>query len=394
MPDPVKRIYDASEKLNAIHATASNAYQTTVPLATMDNIKDVGDAVLTAPPNIMNEFYDAIVNVIGKVLIDTVNFTNPLSDMKKGRMEYGQTIEHIFVEMSRPKAYVAGTRAGESAPDQFEITKARVHAAFYWNQLERQYSVTIRHFDLKAAFASGDPVESLVSATMEALRTGEQYDDYRMTVALLARQLEEANKVAETDWNGRVNLVTGFNAKFRSGQDDVQLTAATALTDKDFLAYMSQQMNMWSERLKYVRSDLNLAGVENTLPKERQHIIMLGDIESYLKTYLYTWAYNKGELSLGSVRSIDAWYSIGADDTTPPTGQSIAPDAITVKADQGDGDACIAVIFDMDMIQIWNKEDITENARNARGHYTNVWHTLADIYAASPFHNFIAFYLE
>lgn len=389
MPDPVKRIYDASEKLNAIHANATNAYQTTVPLATMTNIKDVGDAVLTAPPNIMNEFYDAIVNVIGKALIDTVSFTNPLSDMKKGRMEYGQTIEHIFVEMSRPKAYVAGTRAGESAPDQFAITKAKVHAAFYWNQLERQYSVTIRHFDLKAAFASGDPVESLVSATMEALRTGEQFDDYRMTVALLARQLEEANKVAETDWHGRINLITDYNALFKK-----TLTAKTALTDKDFLAYMSQQMNMWSERLKYVRSDLNLAGVENTLPKERQHIIMLGDIESYLKTYLYTWAYNKGELALGSVRSIDAWYSIGADGTTPPTGESIAPDAITVKADQGDGDACIAVIFDMDMIQIWNKEDITENARNARGHYTNVWHTLADIYAASPFHNFIAFYLE
>ena len=389
MPDPVKRIYDASEKLNAIHATASNAYQTTVPLATMTNIKDVGDAVLTAPTNIMNEFYDAIVNVIGKVLIDTVNFTNPLSDMKKGRMEYGQTIEHIFVEMSRPKAYVAGTRAGESAPDQFEITKAKVHAAFYWNQLERQYSVTIRHFDLKAAFASGDPVESLVSATMEALRTGEQYDDYRMTVALLARQLEEANKVAETDWNGRINLITDYNALFSK-----TLTAATALKDKDFLAYMSQQMNMWSDRLKYVRSDLNLAGVENTLPKDRQHIVMLGDIESYLKTYLYTWAYNKDELALGSVRSIDAWYSIGADGTTPPTGVSIGPDSITVKADQGDGDACIAVIFDKDMIQIWNKEDITENARNARGHYTNVWHTLADIYAASPFHNFIAFYLE
>lgn len=378
-------IVDASLKLNVIHKTASNAYQTTVPLATADNIVDVGEAVLNAPTTVQNEFYDALVNLIGLQLINTVDFTNPLSDLKKGTMEYGMTIEDIFVEMSRGQKYIAGTRTGETAPDQFEITKADLKTAFYSTQLERQYTKTIHNQDIKRAFRSADPVGTLTSAVMQSLRSGEEYDDYRMTVALLGRQLEEAEGVSK--WNGRVNLLTDYNDLYTK-----TLTPETAVRDKDFLAYMSEVMQTWSDRLRYVRSDLNIAGVDQTLPREKQHILMLGDMEAKFKVHLNTWAFNKGELALGSVRTFDAWYSIGADATATPV---VSPDALEVKADLGlEGETpCIAVLYDPDMLKIYNKENITENSRNARGHYTNIWHTVADIYAGSPFHNFVAFYL-
>ena len=48
--------------LNAIRATATSAYQDTVPMATMENITDVGEAVLNAPEVIRNEFINALVN--------------------------------------------------------------------------------------------------------------------------------------------------------------------------------------------------------------------------------------------------------------------------------------------------------------------------------------------
>ncbi|NCC80153.1 MAG: hypothetical protein EOM07_11195 [Clostridia bacterium] len=378
-------IVDAAVKLNAIHATASNAYQTTIPLATADNIVDVGEAVLTAPTSVQNEFYDALVNLIGLQLIHTVDFTNPLSDLKKGKMEYGMTIEDIFVEMSRGQKYIAGTRSGESAPDQFEITKADVKAAFYSTQFERQYTKTLHQQDVKRAFRSADPVGTLTSAVMQSLRSGEEYDDYRMTLALVARQLEEAESA--TAWNGRVNLLSDYNTL-----NSTTLTPEQAVRDQDFLEYASEVMQTWSDRLRYVRSDLNIAGVDQTLPKPSQHIMMLGDMEAKFRVHLHTWAYNKDQLALGSVRTFDAWYSIGADSTSTPV---VSPDDITVKGDLGLGgtDPCIAVLFDPDMLKIYNKENITENARNARAHYSNIWHTVADIYAASPYHNFVAFYL-
>lgn len=132
-------IYSAHAKLNAIRAAATNAYQTTVPLATIDNIKDVGKAVLTAPQTVQNEFYAGIINLVGMQMIDVMAYTNPLTSLKKGSMEYGMTIEDIYVEMASAHEYVSGTRTGDSVPDPFQITKASVKAAFYHTQLELQY---------------------------------------------------------------------------------------------------------------------------------------------------------------------------------------------------------------------------------------------------------------
>ena len=381
-------IYSAHAKLNAIRAAATNAYQTTVPLATIDNIKDVGKAVLTAPQTVQNEFYAGIVNLIGMQMIDVMAFTNPLTSLKKGTMEYGMTIEDIYVEMASAHEYNPGTRTGNTVPDPFQITKASVKAAFYHTQLERQYKVTIHQQDVRRAFMSADPGGTLTSALMQSLRSAEEYDDYRMTVALMARQIEAAETDAATKWNGQINLITDYNALFTK-----TITAETALYDKDFLTYMVEQIKLWSNRLAYPRSDLNVAGVINSLPKERQDMIMLGDIDSKLTSYLTPWAYNKADLSIGNFLPIDAWYSIGADDTTPPTAQSISPDDIIVKGELGGAGPVVAVLYDREMPKIYNKVNITDSAHNGAGHYDNIFRTVADIYAASPFRNFIAFYL-
>lgn len=381
-------ILSAHLKLNAIRETASSAYQTEIPLATMDNIHDVGVAVMTAPAVIKNEFYDAILNQIGKVLIKTADFINPLSDLRKEAMPYGSTIEDIFVEIAKSRQYVSGTRSGESAPDQFEVNKAEVVAAFYNTQLERQYTVTISEHDLRRAFTSNDPVSSLVSAKVKSITTAEQFDDYRMAVALIARQLEASVNDVVTGWNGEVNLLSDYNALFTK-----TLTAENCLYDKEFLTYMAEQMQTWSNRLQYLRKDLNPAGVTTSLPKNSQHLMMLGDVKAKVGTNLLAFAYNANHLELGSVREIDAWYSIGADKTATPV---VSPDDITVKGDFGltGTKPCIGIIYDPQMLLIHNKFKMTENARNARGHYTNIWHTVADIYAASPYHNFVAFFLD
>ena len=378
-------IYSAHAKLNAIRAAATSAYQTTVPLATIDNIKDVGKAVLTAPQTVQNEFYAGIINLVGMQMIDVMAFTNPLTSLKKGTMEYGMTIEDIYVEMASAHEYVSGTRTGDSVPDPFQITKASVKAAFYHTQLERQYKVTIHQQDVRRAFLSADPVGTLTSALMQSLRSAEEYDDYRMTVALMARQIEAAETDASTKWNGAVNLITDYNALFNKTLD-----AKTALYDKDFLTYMVEQIKMWSNRLVYPRSDMNVAGVINSLPKERQDMIMLGDVDSKLTSYLTPWAYNKADLSIGNFLSIDAWYSIGADATAVPV---ITPDDIEIKGELGGAGPVVAVLYDREMPKIYNKVNITDSAHNGAGHYDNIFRTVADIYAASPFRNFIAFYL-
>lgn len=369
--------------LNAIRATATNAYQTAIPLATMENFTHVGNAVLQAPPQIKNEFFNALLNKVGLQLFNDREFGNPLITLKKGKLEYGQTIEDIFVEMARPFEYITGTREGEEVPDQFAINKAITKTAFYYNILGRQYFKTIHEQDLKRAFLSADGLGRLISNVMLSMKNGANYDDYRMAIAIIARQIEASEE--NENWKGHVKLLTLYNEM--TGEE---LTAENCLQNKSFLQFMSNQFKKWSNRLTKPRSDMNNAGVINWIPKERQRIMMLSDIQADIDTNLMAWAYNNERLEIGEIDEIDAWYSIGND------GTNVKPDDIVVKGELGleGSKPVVAVIYDPDMVKIYNVTTRMSYAENARGLYYNTFSTLEDIFAASPFHNFVVFSLS
>ena len=77
-----------------------------VPHATNspESIKQIG-AVIMNNPDLQNSFIRSIVNRIGLVIINSRLFYNPLSVLKKGTLDFGETIEEIFVKMAQPYQY-------------------------------------------------------------------------------------------------------------------------------------------------------------------------------------------------------------------------------------------------------------------------------------------------
>src|SRR5699024_8187288 len=199
---------DISVVLNAIRATASDAYQSTVPRATLNNITDVGTAVLNAPTAIRNEFMSNLYNKIGLTLVDSPVIENEFAFLKKGTLEYGQTIEDLYVGLASAEPYVTGMADGDTPPDPFSIRKLPHYSAFYSTILSRQYHVTRHLTDLKKAFHNGGGIEQFVAGMMNAMVSGENYDDMRATIGLIARQIEEAQKAEK--FKGNVHLITGF----------------------------------------------------------------------------------------------------------------------------------------------------------------------------------------
>jgi hypothetical protein len=375
---------DLSAVLNVIRSTSSSAYQNTVPMATAANIKDVGAAVLAAPTAIRNEFMTNLYNKVGLTLIDSPVIENEFSFLKKGTLEYGQTIEDLYVGIANADKYVTGMHDGDTVPDQFAIKKAAHFSAFYSTILSRQYWVTRHLTDLKKAFHTGGGVEQFLAALMNHLVSGENYDDMRATIALIARQIEEAQTAP--NFKGNIHLITEYNAIASTA-----VTADNCFNDQGFLKFFSNQLKKYSKRLRHLRSDLNIAGVQQTLPQNKQRIMMLEDITVDFETELMAWAYNKGSLEIGAVDEIDSWYSIGADFANPPTVQA---EDIIVKAEFADGKQCVAVIYDPDMIKIYNKERIASDSMNARGNYYNYFMSVEDILACSPYKNFVCFMLD
>ena len=388
---------DVSSVLNVIRATASDAYQTTIPLATASNITDVGAAVLNAPTAIRNEFMSNLYNKIGLTLIDSPVIENQFSFLKKGTLEYGQTIEDLYVGLAQSEPYVTGMKDGDEVPDPFAIRKLPHFSAFYSAILSRQYPVTRHLTDLRKAFHNAVGLEQFVAGMMNSMVSSENYDDMRATIALVARQIEEAQKTGTANKHkGTVHLLTDYNTMM--GYDGVDpnpdpLTPETALRDKDFLQYVTNQMKKWSKRMKWLRNDLNIAGVQNVLPKNRQRVMMVEDITVDFETQLLAWAYNQGNLEIEGIDGIDAWYSIGVDDQGVAT-----PDDIEVKTtfstSATESAQCLAVIYDTDMVKIYNKERVASDQANAKGNYWNMFMSLEDIYACSPYKNFVAFMLD
>ena len=164
--------------------------------------------------------------------------------------------------------------------------------------------------------------------------------------------------------------------------------------DQGFLRYFTNQMKKYSKRLRHVRTDYNIAGVQQILPQSKQRIMLLEDITVNFDTELLPWAYNAGKLEIGGVDEIDAWYSIGANHAQPPT---VTPESISVKGQfkTPNGTAiCLGVIYDPDMVKIYNKERIASDSQNAKGNYFNYFMSLEDIYACSPYKNFVCFMLD
>lgn len=384
---------DLSTVLNAIRATSSDAYQTAVPLATASNIKDVGTAVLNAPSYVRNEFMSNLYNKIGMTLIDSPIIENEFSFLRKGTLEYGQTIEDLYVGIATAEPYVTGMVDGDTYPDPFAIRKLDSWSAFYSTILSRQYQVTRHLTDLQKAFHNGSDLAQFVAGMMNAMTSGENWDDMRATIALLARQIEEALKTDPSNHHqNTVHLISDFNTQYAP---TTPVDIETCWKSQDFLTFFSNQLKKWSKRLRHVRTDSNIAGVKQTLPQSKQRIMMLEDIVVDFETNLLAWAYHGSNLEIGGVDEIDTWYSIGADGETPAVA---SPDDIKIKSTFSSATSgstqCACVIYDPDMVKIYNKNRIASEQANAKGNYWNMFMSLEDIYACSPYKNFVAFMLD
>ena len=172
------------------------------------------------------------------------------------------------------------------------------------------------------------------------------------------------------------------------------MTAETAFTNMNFIKYFANQLKKYSKRMRHLRSDMNIAGVPQTLPQSKQRIIMLEDLTVDFETELLAFAYHADKFLLDGVDTIDAWYSIGADHSSTPV---VSPESIEVKSTftTAEGSAqCVAMIYDTDMVKIYNKERIASDQANAKGNYWNMFMSLEDIYACSPYKNFVCFMLD
>ena len=172
--------------LNAIRNNASTNYQNKVPIATnnAEVIKSIG-AVLMDFPALLNEFRNALVNRIGRVLIKSKLYESPLAVLKKGILDYGESTEEIFVEMAKPQQY----DPEYAETNVFNRELPDIKSAFHVINYKKFFKTTVQDNDIKQAFLNEGGVIDLIEKIIEQLTTGANYAEYQASKYLIAKTI-------------------------------------------------------------------------------------------------------------------------------------------------------------------------------------------------------------
>ncbi len=351
---------NSADILNAIRNSATANYRDYVPQAlnTADSIRAIG-AVIMDYPALQNEFLTALINRIGRVMLTSKMFSNPWSVFKKGVLEFGETVEEIFVNIAKPFEYDPAT--AESEVFKREIPDVR--AAFHIMNYQKFYKTTIQQNSLKQAFLSWNGITDLIAKIVDAMYTGANYDEFLTMKYLLARHI----------LNGELF--------------PVQVASVQTSNMKSIVSTVKGISNQW----EFPNTKYNLAGVMTHTAKENQYIIVNSQFDATMDVEVLAAAFNMDKADfMGHRILID---SFGTLDTVR-LAQLFKDDDAYVPLTDAEIlalDAIPAVMVDEDWFVILdNLYEFTENF-NGQGMFWNYFYHVWKTFSISPFANSAVF---
>lgn len=174
---------DNATILNAIRKAASTEYQRRIPFVDKANIQATVRNLMDWTPT-KNEFIDALVNRIGAEIFRQNSWANPYAKFKGGMLEWGDTIEEVFVGLINARVYDPSRPGMEQ--QLFGIHDAEVQTSFHKINRQDYYPISINDDLLRRAFVSDFGLSSLVTQLMEAPNKSDNWDEFLVMASLFA----------------------------------------------------------------------------------------------------------------------------------------------------------------------------------------------------------------
>lgn len=342
--------------LNTIRANASAEYQQYVPEVTKaTDIPKVGE-VLYGYPAFANQFINALVNRIALVRVKSATFNNDYAELKKGYLEFGETVEEVFVSIAKAREFSA-----EKAKDrEFKRTLPDVRSAFHTMNYRVQYPITIQDEDLRMAFMSINGVQDLIAKIVNSVYVAEQYDEFLLFKYLL---IKAATRGATLVNAGAPDAYKDWAASFRSV----------------------------SNKLTFMSKNYNMEGVTTVTPKADQYIFMDSDFNAKFDVNVLASAFNMDKADfMGRLKLIDDFTTFdnerfseimaGSDMIEPVTEQELTAMKLVH-----------AVIVDREWFQVYDNNNKFTEDYVASGMYWNYFYNVWKTVSYSPFSNIVYF---
>lgn len=343
--------------LNVIRQNASYDYQSSVPEVTQaSDIPRVGE-IIYGTPAFANQFLNALVNRIALVRAQSAVFNNPYSRLKKGYLEFGETVEDIFVNIARVVEYTP--EKGEER--EFKRTLPDVKSAFHVMNWRVMYPVTIQDEDLRLAFLSMEGVQNLIAQIVDSVYTAAEYDEFLLFKFLLIKAIS----------HGKMKPIS-----IGDGSDPKDAAVAFRGT---------------SNLLPFMSTGYNASAVKTTTPRERQIIFMDALYNGDFDVNVLSSAFNMEKADfMGRLYLIDNWTEFDNDRFEVIRANSDGIEEVTA-AELALLANVKAVLIDENWFQVYDNQNKFTEKYVASGLYWNYFYHVWKTISSSPFANAVVF---
>ena len=319
--------------LNNIRANASDEYNQRIPEATRENIITIGNALQTYT-ELYNEFCSALVNKIGKTIIETKMFKNKLARFKSGTILSQMDVEEIFIEMA--KAEGSYDAEGKNPLGRREAPDVKV----IYHRMNRQdyYAISIGDIDFVRVFRSEESLDTFISGLINSVYNGANYDE----------------------WVAMKNLLATYDGYF-----DYEVPAITAENAAESAKTFVKTLRKAVTDLSFANTAYNKAGVKTWSNPENLVLLVNKDVTAEVDVEVLAKAFNMGKTDIQT--------------------------EIIVMDDFGTLTDTYGLLVDDDFPRIWDTLSKMEPQRNAQGLFTNYFYHIHQILSLSTFKNAVRF---
>lgn len=353
--------------LNSIRANASEEYQNRIPEATQNNIATIGSA-LQQYTLLYNEFCDALVNKIGKTILESKLFENRLARFKSGTVMDQKDVEEIFIEMA--KADGPYDNEGENPLGR----RAQPDVKVLYHRMNRRdvYAITIGDVDFLRVFKSEATLDSFISRLINSVYSGANYDEWlamKNLVATYDGYFEvECPEIGEYGPSGGGSgIETGLTDC--NLQPDAMVAGNGTVTASDIFAFRAKSFVKAVRKIamdvSFPSTQFNKAGVMTWSNPSEMVLLINKDLLTEIDVEVLSKSFNMGKTDIQL--------------------------EIVPMDDFGSMTNTMAVLVDKDWFRVYDTLSHFEPQRNAHGLFTNYFYHVHQILSASTFKNAIRF---
>lgn len=326
--------------LNNIRANASQDYQNRIPEATRNNLAEIGQAFQTYDI-LFNEFHSALINKIGKTIIEHKMFENKLARFKSGGVTSPHDIEEIFIEMA--KAEGSYDKDGKNPLGRREGPDVQV--AYHRQNRQDYYAISLGDIDFVRVFRSESTLDQFMLGKINSVYSGDNRDEWVLMKNLL----------------GSYKNADGTNC----GYFPYEVSDFAKATDKEKWAkeFVKAVRKSVSD-MSFLSDQYNIAGVERQAKPSELALFIHKDVLVEVDVELLAKAFHQSNTDIKIVPTIVSMDDFGeiTDDT-------------------------YALIVEDGWFKVFDTLLKMEPQRNAQGLFTNYFFHHHQIISASPFKN-------